>query len=1665
MANDRLLVELLISADGAQRTVGDLRSIQQAIADNSSEIVRTAQIEAELAQKAVSNAALKMKALRDVADLAKDLARDTARLASAASPQERGASKTAADSAAKAADLAGRAYRDAVKEAKTFGEVSVEASRKFKAAKEQEAIAVRATSEAARQAQQEQQHGSSILGGGVAEIAFRYNNVVGALQNLRATAQPVYDALIQSNETLNAQILSSQTNLAASTRIFKGGAEVTDPTERIKASAGQLRASIKQIEIDTQELVGVTSAQVNELFQTTLTNAGQLNNQSKEFPTAIAAATSLTKGWAASLQVVGIPLDEARYNINAIIKGQITVESKLAKSLNISNQQVETWRSQGRLVDELNKRLQVFVAGNAIAARSIGGIGSNIRDLQERLTRTIGAPFLAPTIDGLAQVEKFLKTNEQAIIGFFNQLTDELLRQGTSMGEAFAPVGKTLLEIGADLGPIALSALKGILMTLANVAKIMAPLIDMLAQVVKLIADFAATDLGGIVVQTTAVVYVLSQLAGIIVGLTGAALPALITSVLAATSQMLLFAGSGSGVLAASTAAGVGVGILDSAFALLTAESIALTAALIPLTAAIGLAVLERTTKDLEDANEALDIYGKQVIDMAGVVATTSGELEALNKIVAENGTLTDAQAKRQKHLTATSLAYIEGIDIQIKAEKELTNLSKEQAQNRDNNIKTLEALSARLTKANGGIKTESKLLEDLGTTAALAKRKLADFNRQIESGANGDRPAFEAQIKGKIAMVQSEVQLKRMSVEAARKELESIKSNTKADLESRNSAKEAIDKLYDGRIGKIKELIEAGGLEAKQGVKELERIAADKTLEINTRRKASQQIIGIRKEQIAAETAAITAGLSEVATAQAKQRIGEALADEQTTKLKIAEANKKIEAGKVALSNATNTIEKSKVKAEIDKDTADKEKIEADLANRVRKRAIEAFDLTRNLIKVQNDMGLIDRATYNKQVMSNDLAQSDVALTQQRAALEKLGKGDKKGREAINSQIAQLQTKRVEIARAFDDAELKRITERYDQELSILDAAKNNRLISEADFNKQKVQNRIAQADAEIAVEKRELARRGKNDIEGRNLINSQIAQAQSKKIKALEESYATELALAKDAQDKLISIANQSEQQSSIDLARLVNQRAIRQEVADTKRSQTLLTKQKAELKQAQDYEGTLALLRDAARSPEAERAYQQQVREARSKTLVATLNIVQTEGTRLEQLRTLVLKGIEDISAAKVRSADKELSLLASSKGAQERAAKDTEAQATKELAAIDILNKAIERQSSLLVARNNLTKANSDATLSSGDLEIERLNQAQAIRKELKEENLSDLETRIKIKRLRDLGSSQSESDLNLEKRKQALEVSQAEVRLNNLNIEQSVARSNLTIEQQKTDIANRRLIIESKIAEFKAQQAVYDARSTVLQTEQTNRKSSENARLGLENAKRLQPGRERDRAIAEAESKIDIVTRENNTSTLNAAQGVELAQQQVGLAKQNTQAALEQVASSEKIKKLQRDTLTIQQETVLNQFNQVEAAKAYVNQLEKAKAIAASMNPVQPVILPARANGGSVRANQPYLVGENSPEVFVPGASGTILNKEQLMKNFGNLNSLNVNSNSGGMPGNRGTIEAIKSLEQTILSRPPAPIIANFNSPDDAGLDKLFAVQRSSLRIN
>lgn len=94
-------------------------------------------------------------------------------------------------------------------------------------------------------------------------------------------------------------------------------------------------------------------------------------------------------------------------------------------------------------------------------------------------------------------------------------------------------------------------------------------------------------------------------------------------------------------------------------------------------------------------------------------------------------------------------------------------------------------------------------------------------------------------------------------------------------------------------------------------------------------------------------------------------------------------------------------------------------------------------------------------------------------------------------------------------------------------------------------------------------------------------------------------------------------------------------------------------------------------------------------------------------------------------------------------------------------------------------------------------------------------------------------------------------------------------------------------------------------------------------------------------------------------------------------------------------------------------------------------------ISGGISSITGIKLPARANGGSVGKNQPYMVGERGPELFIPGGSGTIIPNRNLGgSGSGNAFNINVDARGSADPA------AVRAqVQQGILEAAPAIIAA------------------------
>ena len=237
----------------------------------------------------------------------------------------------------------------------------------------------------------------------------------------------LFNATVGESIRLQESILKTQTALASTNDILRNGEVITDPYEAIVALTGTIEQRIASIRDRSLELAGVTSNEVIEVFGMVAQQIGSIGGSLKD-------AEDLAISFAGALGTFGIPLFQARQEIGSILRGDITTDSYLAKSLGITNEDVaKAKQSTEGVVGFLEKRLQTAVAGQRIAAQSFAGVASNIADFQELFGQAFGDGLVQPLIDGLTKVYNLLVL-----------IKDNALTAATSLGQAFGGAARIL---------------------------------------------------------------------------------------------------------------------------------------------------------------------------------------------------------------------------------------------------------------------------------------------------------------------------------------------------------------------------------------------------------------------------------------------------------------------------------------------------------------------------------------------------------------------------------------------------------------------------------------------------------------------------------------------------------------------------------------------------------------------------------------------------------------------------------------------------------------------------------------------------------------------------------------------------------------------------------------------------------------------------------------------------------------------------------------------------------------------------------------------------------------------------------------------------------------------------------------------------------------------
>lgn len=303
------------------------------------------------------------------------------------------------------------------------------------------------------------------------------------LETLKAIAtNGPFELLVGQTVKLREQLLATQSTLAGTNKVVQDGLTVSDPTQAIQSLTSPVNQAIAALRKGSLELVGVTSKDLVEAFQIVAGKAGQIGYSLQD-------ATKLTLSFSAAMGTLGIPIFQARQEIGSVLNGLIDQNSVLAKSLGLTNEMIGRWKSQGTLVEQLNKRLEAFRAGNALAAQTLGGITSNIQELFDEIGRLAGEQLLDPILKQLQSFYSYLNENKDALAQGIGDLVGQLLKAGEAAVEAFKSAFGALQGFASQIPDYLVSSLANAIKETAGAiqttVEILRPALDIFAELAK----------------------------------------------------------------------------------------------------------------------------------------------------------------------------------------------------------------------------------------------------------------------------------------------------------------------------------------------------------------------------------------------------------------------------------------------------------------------------------------------------------------------------------------------------------------------------------------------------------------------------------------------------------------------------------------------------------------------------------------------------------------------------------------------------------------------------------------------------------------------------------------------------------------------------------------------------------------------------------------------------------------------------------------------------------------------------------------------------------------------------------------------------------------------------------------------------------------------------
>ena len=242
-----------------------------------------------------------------------------------------------------------------------------------------------------------------------------------AFQLIEGTVKKLSASTVGAVQQIEDGVRQAATTISSAVDIqMKGTGEViSDTLKELELIEPKLREIQQNLIKEAPKLVGVTTQDLLTTYNQVAIQFGQLAGQIRDDAektlegAGLAGADEfelmegITKNLASAMKVVGLSQREINQEVRALFTGDIDVNARLARQLNITRAQILEQKAQGTLAAFILKKTQDIANANDRYNKSLGNTFSILKDVADSFGRSLGGPLfeqLQESLFGLRQM-------------------------------------------------------------------------------------------------------------------------------------------------------------------------------------------------------------------------------------------------------------------------------------------------------------------------------------------------------------------------------------------------------------------------------------------------------------------------------------------------------------------------------------------------------------------------------------------------------------------------------------------------------------------------------------------------------------------------------------------------------------------------------------------------------------------------------------------------------------------------------------------------------------------------------------------------------------------------------------------------------------------------------------------------------------------------------------------------------------------------------------------------------------------------------------------------------------------------------------------------------------------------------------------------------------